>query len=502
MVIMPTVDELTEPTVMRNMRKLAQGVDNNFNDMQTSVDNAVETANNAMEATEGFDDRITDNATAIQNEVTARQNADEAESDARAKADITGIVTAISSGAINVTLNRELGALSDSVVGPFIKTATLIPSATDRAFKLQFQYWDDTTYTTNDFVIPEGGGTDVSVSGVTVSEGDNDNEFKVSIQLDDATTIDSNSYPFPESVTNPYPTVITLSLDETNTTTLNIDITLSNSQHVKGSVDLANLFTDYAKTADVDEQISDIQEQITGLKLSKPTQNQIQLNGDNVSVIEGITGEVVDGKLKLTINGFTGSDIPLPESLNIPTMEFNSNFIGATVDSPISGYIYDIVSETSPDYILAYSENRISLKSNETGYSYLSNNKVKYINTSIAQFDVVTSVSYNEIITAIGEIKLASNSSTFNCQLANGTYKVPIIQMYQQGSVSSARICRKIGTTIPESEYIIFEVNNNTATITTFPSTINIDNFVINKSLGGDYGYYFSIFADYITKVS
>lgn len=313
MVIIPTVDELTEPTVMRNMRKLAQGVDNNFNEMQTSVDNAVETANNAMEATEGFDDRITDNATAIQNEVTARQNADEAEADARAKADITAIDLAIASGAISVNLSRELGNLTDNVTAPFIKTATLIPSATDRAFKLQFQYWDNTTYTTNDFVIPEGGGTDVSVSGVTVSEGDNENEFKVSIQLDDATSIDSNSYPFPESVTNPYPTAVMLSVGGTTATMLNVDITLSNNQHETGSVDLASLFTDYAKTADVNEQISDVQEQITGLKLSKPTQNQIQLNGDNVNVIDGITGEVVDGKLKLTINGVAGSDIPLPE---------------------------------------------------------------------------------------------------------------------------------------------------------------------------------------------
>lgn len=311
MTIIPTVDELTEPTVMRNMRKLAQGVDKNFNEMQTSVDNAVETANNAMEATEGFDDRITDNATAIQNEETARQNADEAEADARAKADITGIVTAIASGAINVTLNRELGNLSDSVTGPFIKTATLIPSATDRAFKLQFQYWDDTTYTTNDFVIPEGGGTDVSVSGVTVSEGDNNNEFKVSIQLDDATTIDSNSYPFPEAVTNPYPTSATLALSGN---TLNLTIGLSNSTNVSGSVDLSPILANYVTDTELTEQISDIQEQITGLKLSKPAQNQIQLNGDNVNVIEGITGEVVDGKLKLTINGFAGSDIPLPKS--------------------------------------------------------------------------------------------------------------------------------------------------------------------------------------------
>lgn len=443
MVIIPTVDELTEPTVMRNMRKLAQGVDKNFNDMQTSVDNAVETANNAMEATEGFDDRITDNATAIQNEVTARQNADEAEADARAKADITGIITAISSGAINITLNRELGNLSDYVVGPFIKTATLIPSATDRAFKLQFQYWDDTTYTTNDFVIPEGGGTDVSVSGVTVSEGDNDNEFKVSIQLDDATTIDSNSYPFPESVTNPYPTAVLLSIGGTSATTLNIDITLSNSQHVKGSVDLANLFTDYAKTADVDEQISDIQEQITGLKLSKPTQNQIQLNGDNVNVIEGITGEVVDGKLKLTINGFTGSDIPLPESIS--TIVQNSSTIQIKLSQSI----------TSTDRVNEQTQHRFNASDNiskgalirpvenseiiEINYS---SPEIRGINLYYTIYQTVQETRYwykfdNLIPTLAGESGLINNLKIIlenYFELENGSYKIGI-GLYNLGTV-------------------------------------------------------------------
>lgn len=318
---MPTVDELTEPTVMRNMRKLAQGVDNNFNDMQTSVDNAVETANNAMEATEGFDDRITDNSTAIQNEVTARQNADEAEADARAKADITGIATAISSGAINVTLNRELGNLSDSVVGPFIKTATLIPSATDRAFKLQFQYWDDTTYTTNDFVIPEGGGTDVSVSGVTVSEGDNDNEFKVSIQLDDATTIDSNSYPFPESVINPYPTTISGILSGT---TLNLTIGLSNSTNVTGTANLSAFLTKtdasstYATKTEVtavDNKVTTVDNKVTAIGVTSEG-NNVTVNGSNATIVKSVSGTVTDGNLKITVNGVESGDIPLPESGN------------------------------------------------------------------------------------------------------------------------------------------------------------------------------------------
>lgn len=326
MVIMPTVDELTEPTVMRNIRKLAQGVDNNFNDMQTSVDNAVETANNAMEATEGFDDRITDNATAIQNEVTARQNADEAESDARAKADITGIVTAIASGAINVTLNRELGNLYDSVVGPFIKTATLIPSATDRAFKLQFQYWDDTTYTTNDFVIPEGGGTDVSVSGVTVSEGDNDNEFKVSIQLDDATTIDSNSYPFPESVTNPYPTTISGTL---NGTTLNLIIGLSNSTNVTGTANLSAFLTktDASSTYATKTEVTTVDNKVTAIGVTTNA-NNVSVNGKTATIINSISGQVTDGNLKITINGVESGDIPLPNTGKIYVQNpyhFNSN---------------------------------------------------------------------------------------------------------------------------------------------------------------------------------
>ena len=323
---MPTVDELTENTVMKNMRKLAQGVDNNFNDIQTSVDNAVETANNAMEATEGFDDRITDNATAIENEVTARQNADEAETEARTKADITGIETAISSGAISVTLNRPLGALSDSVTGPFIKTATLIPSATDRAFKLQFQYWDDTTYTTNDFVIPEGGGTDVSVSGVTVSEGDNANEFKVSIQLDDATTIDSNSYPFPESVTNPYPVSISGTLSGT---TLNLTIGLNNSTNVTGTADLSAFLTksEASTTYATKTEVTEIDTKVDAIGVTSEG-NNVSVNGKTATIVKSVSGQVTDGNLKITVNGVESGDIPLPDSVRVYTQNpyhFNSN---------------------------------------------------------------------------------------------------------------------------------------------------------------------------------
>ena len=464
MVVIPTVDELTENTVMKNMRKLAQGVDKNFNEMQTSVDNAVETANNALEATAGFDDRITDNATAIQNEVTARQNADEAEADARAKADITGIVTAIASGAINVTLNRELGNLSDSVVGPFIKTATLIPSSTDRAFKLQFQYWDNTTYTTNDFVIPEGGGTDVSVSGVTVSEGDNENEFKVSIQLDDATTIDSNSYPFPEAVTNPYPTAVLLSLGGTTATTLNIDITLSNSQHEKGSVDLADLFADYATKAELanyvtdtelNEQISDIQEQITGLKLSTDN-NNITLNGDSVQIVKTVSGQVSNGNLKITVNGVESGDIPLPETTQ-EIITFNEN---GSITINFEATISNITTEESSGTFTHISSGNIGI------YSSMEAKGIgKVVGKCISEdYSEIKYCSISRIINTASFYKITSGTINIeriwgtldNLNIEDGTYRLAVLGF----NAGNSGYFRTVATDTESLEYFTVTIQN------------------------------------------
>ena len=68
----------------------------------------------------------------------------------------------------------------------------IISGTTNRSFKLKVTFSDGSSATTNDFVIPEGGGTDVTVTGITLSkDASNSNKFKASIVLSDSTTIDS-----------------------------------------------------------------------------------------------------------------------------------------------------------------------------------------------------------------------------------------------------------------------------------------------------------------------
>ena len=155
--------------------------------------------------------------------------------------DITAVAVDKTSAGIEIQLTRPAGVLEDSVSLPFINTATLIPTSTDRAFKIRFTYTDGTQYDTNEFVIPEGGGTDVSVTGVTVENGTAPNSFKVAIQLSDASTIASNDYEIdipPQQ--NTYPTSVSGTLSGT---TLTLIIGLNNSTNVTGTADLSAFLT-------------------------------------------------------------------------------------------------------------------------------------------------------------------------------------------------------------------------------------------------------------------
>lgn len=77
----------------------------------------------------------------------------------------------------------------------------LISGTTNRSFKLQITMSDGSSYTTNDFVIPEGGGTDVTVTGIVLSKDTGDiNRFHVGINLSDGTMIDSGYISMIDSV--------------------------------------------------------------------------------------------------------------------------------------------------------------------------------------------------------------------------------------------------------------------------------------------------------------
>jgi len=68
----------------------------------------------------------------------------------------------------------------------------IISGTTERSFKLDITMSDGSKYTTNDFIIPAGGGTEVVVTGITLAKDSNNvNRFHVGINLSDGTMIDS-----------------------------------------------------------------------------------------------------------------------------------------------------------------------------------------------------------------------------------------------------------------------------------------------------------------------
>ena len=334
-VIEPTVDKLNEPTVMLQIRNVAKAVDKNLNavnDEMTDIQNQI----NQMEDVSSRVDALEDDMQTAQQAITEIQQKD-TEQDTAIQNNENGLVTgtelSYANGQLTLKLARQIGDITDTVDVPFFKTVTLIPTSTERAFKLQFTMWDDSVYDTNEFVIPAGGGTDVSVTGVTVEDGSADNSFKVSIQLSDGTPIDSNDYPFPTQAVSPYPTSATLALSGN---TLNLTVGLSNSTNVVGSIDLSPILTGYATTSYVDTKVSS--------KLDKTTADgYYQPKGDYVTepAVETINAEIINGNtLKIDVNA-KSAQVELPSNgatiglLNNPPSNIIDN---ATIRSWIQAY--------------------------------------------------------------------------------------------------------------------------------------------------------------------
>lgn len=103
-------------------------------------------------------------------------------------------------GTVQVTINHEDGTQDTSApidLGLVQEGGiTLSTGATDRSFRLTVQLSDGSSWQTNDFVIPEGGGTEVVVTSVQIKKGSQDDMMKVSIGLSDGSSIDSNDWSF------------------------------------------------------------------------------------------------------------------------------------------------------------------------------------------------------------------------------------------------------------------------------------------------------------------
>lgn len=105
-----------------------------------------------------------------------------------------------SSGKIQLQYETEDQSLINSNILDMVipESYDIVSGTTSRSFKLKIQFSDGTTATTNDFVIPEGGGTSVSVTGITLTKSGN--SLKASIVLDDGSTIESGTVQMVSSV--------------------------------------------------------------------------------------------------------------------------------------------------------------------------------------------------------------------------------------------------------------------------------------------------------------
>ena len=119
------------------------------------------------------------------------------------------------------------------------------------------------------------------------------------------------------STGNPYPTAVSGTVGADGNITFTI--TMSSGAPLTTTINM-NYF---ASTAD----LSDLQKQVTGLKLTS-SGNTMSINGTNAPIVNSISGSVNNGNLKISVNGIESVDIPLPKSgvsvINMINLTVNS----------------------------------------------------------------------------------------------------------------------------------------------------------------------------------
>ena len=101
-------------------------------------------------------------------------------------------------GTVQVQINHEDGSnvISAPIDLGLVEQGGIVlqSGTTDRSFKLIVTLTDGTSWQTNDFVIPEGGGTEVSVTSISIAQGTGADKIQVKIGLSDGSTISSNDW--------------------------------------------------------------------------------------------------------------------------------------------------------------------------------------------------------------------------------------------------------------------------------------------------------------------
>lgn len=167
-------------------------LENQVNGLISEVNTAIKQAISALESeVEGIDTRLTTAEGTISEHGT--------EIDGLLKEVIDGVAMMSNPhGTIQVQINHEDGSNDISApldLGLVEQGGIVLQSGTtDRSFKLIVNLTDGTSWQTNDFVIPEGGGTEVSVTSISIAQGTGTDKIQVKIGLSDGSTISSNDW--------------------------------------------------------------------------------------------------------------------------------------------------------------------------------------------------------------------------------------------------------------------------------------------------------------------
>ena len=172
------------------------------------------------------------------------------------------------------------------------------------------------------------------------------NILTITLVKGDGTTISKNvTIQGGSGTETPYPTDVALSLPGT---TLNFNMTMSNGSPITGSVDLSPILSDYATDAEVTEIQSDLQEQITGIALTK---NITQDSTNVIKITDSINGTSTELKLDIsyvspnlfltasnedgTVQAHSHVELPLESDVEIVNgltiEEFYNKLVGYTV---------------------------------------------------------------------------------------------------------------------------------------------------------------------------
>ena len=287
------------------------------------------------------------------------------------------------------------------------------------------------------------------------------NVLTVTLVKGDGTTISKNvTIQGGSGTESPYPTDVALSLSGT---LLNCDIMLSDNTHITGSQDLAT----FATYAEVQSIQSDLQEQITGLKLSTDN-NNMTLNGDSVQIVKSVSGTVSDGNLKITVNGVQSGDIPLPESsegIELKVYRPSSQALRlSSVSSSRIGIVMNFSNTINKAYIMS---------------SY----PTYYSDCDISDTTILSDNVYSAGIPAAWNINIILPGMGIN-KLPNGVYFICLVCVNNFNNTSAEVFCeinRTIDTRITVENNTITNVSNPKIYIVGTTTTLSNPVLIISK---------------------